>query len=235
MKPCILITGIGQRLGLATAKHFLNLGFHVYGTYRTEKKGVTELRSLGATLFQADFNDTTHVDRLITNITECTPTLRAIIHNASDWATELGSESPNCLFDSMMAVHAKAPYLINLSLAALLKNSSGTTDIIHVSDAKTAKGSSKHIAYIASKAALDNLTLSFAAKLAPSVKVNTIAPSLICFNDDDDPTYRANAVAKALIPREGGIEEFISAIDYLINSQYITGRTITLDGGRHLK
>ncbi len=44
----------------------------------------------------------------------------------------------------------------------------------------------KHIAYAASKAALDNVTRSFARKLAPEVKVNAIAPSLIMFNEGDD-------------------------------------------------
>jgi dihydromonapterin reductase/dihydrofolate reductase len=45
------------------------------------------------------------------------------------------------------------------------------------------RGSDKHIAYAASKAALDNMTRSFARKLAPEIKVNAIAPSLIMFNE----------------------------------------------------
>ena len=46
-------------------------------------------------------------------------------------------------------------------------------DIIHISDYVAEKGS-KHIAYAAGKAALNNLTLSFSAMLAPKVKVNTV-------------------------------------------------------------
>ena len=52
------------------------------------------------------------------------------------------------------------------------------SDIIHITDYVVERGSDKHIAYAASKAALDNMTRSFARKLAPEIKVNAIAPSL---------------------------------------------------------
>jgi dihydromonapterin reductase/dihydrofolate reductase len=42
-------------------------------------------------------------------------------------------------------------------------------------------------------------------------------------------------VQKALIPKEGGEKEFIDTVNYLLESRYITGRTVHLDGGRHLK
>ena len=97
------------------------------------------------------------------------------------------------------------------------------------------RGSTQHIAYAASKAAQDNLTLSFAARLAPKIKVNSIAPALIMFNQGDDEAYREKALKKSLLDREGGLDEFQLAIDYLLASQYITGRIQHLDGGRHLK
>ena len=108
-------------------------------------------------------------------------------------------------------------------------------DIIHVGDYVSSRGSKKHIAYAASKAAQDNLTLSFAAKLGPKVKVNSLAPALLKFNEDDDPAYRERALSKNLIPREGGFEELQHAVDYLFSSRYVTGRVLPLDGGRHLR
>lgn len=96
------------------------------------------------------------------------------------------------------------------------------------------KGSKKHIAYAASKAAQDNLTRSFAALLAPDVKVNSIAPALVIFNDLDDEAYREKALAKSLLRREGGLEEMLHQVDYLLDSRYVTGRVIHMDGGRHL-
>lgn len=91
---------------------------------------------------------------------------------------------------------------MNLALAPLLETDEiGSRDIIHISDYVAQKGSKKHIAYAASKAALDNLTLSFAAKLAPGVKVNGIAPALMLFNEQDDSAYRQKALAKHYCPK----------------------------------
>ncbi|GAL09068.1 FolM Alternative dihydrofolate reductase 1 [Vibrio astriarenae] len=67
------------------------------------------------------------------------------------------------------------------------------------------------------------------------MKVNTISPAMLKFNDSDDESYKAKALQKALIPREAGFEEVINAIKFVLASHYMTGRTIHLDGGRHLK
>ena len=82
--------------------------------------------------------------------------------------------------------------------------------------------------------AQDNLTLSFAAKLAPQIKVNSIAPALVLFNDDDDAAYRQRTLKKNLLQREAGLDEVQHSVDYLMASQYVTGRVLPLDGGRHL-
>ena len=133
----------------------------------------------------------------------------------------------------MMDVHVTAPYRLNLALAPLLQ-AAGSADIIHLGDYVSGRGSKKHIAYAASKAAQDNLTLSFATLLAPEVKVNSIAPALVLFNEGDDDAYKEKALAKSLMRREGGLDEMLHQVDYLMNSTYVTGRVIHMDGGRHL-
>jgi dihydromonapterin reductase/dihydrofolate reductase len=122
-----------------------------------------------------------------------------------------------------------------MALSPLLENSGDITDIIHLTDYVVETGSPKHIAYAASKAALDNLTKSFSAKSAPNIKVNSIAPSLIIFNDHDDDAYKAKTLKKSLMGIEPGCREIINSVELLLSSNYITGRTLAVDGGRHLK
>ena len=232
----ILITGAAQRIGLDLTKYLLNKGYKLIISYRTKHAAVSELESLGVICVQCDFSQPNAVPEFVAQIKEQTSELRAVIHNASSWDCEGQNSDFANLFDDMMNIHAKVPYLLNLALAPLLTNSaSDHSDIIHITDYVVEKGSPKHIAYAASKAALDNLTRSFSAKLAPKVKVNSVAPSLIIFNQDDDAEYREKTLKKSIMALEPGTKEVINGIDMILNSCYMTGRTLQLDGGRHLK
>ncbi|WP_456255218.1 dihydromonapterin reductase [Pseudomonas iridis] len=229
----ILITGAGQRVGLHCAQRLLEDGYNIIFTYRSDRPGVQTLRDLGAIGVFADFSSEAGILALIAELHTHTDSLRAIVHNASDWLAETpGSEAE--AFNRMVNIHMLAPYLINLHCADLLKQST-PADIIHISDDVTRKGSSKHIAYCASKAGLDSLTLSFAARYAPAIKVNGIAPALLLFNPDDDAAYRAKALAKSALGIEPGSEVIYQSLRYLLDNPYVTGTTLTVNGGRHVK
>ncbi|WP_395599346.1 dihydromonapterin reductase [Pseudomonas sp. A1437] len=229
----ILITGAGQRVGLHCAQRLLEDGYSIIFTYRSDRPGVQTLRDLGAIGIFADFSSEAGILSFIAELHTHTDSLRAIVHNASDWLAETpGSEAE--AFNRMVNIHMLAPYLINLHCADLLKQST-PADIIHISDDVTRKGSSKHIAYCASKAGLDSLTLSFAARYAPAIKVNGIAPALLLFNPDDDAAYRAKALAKSALGIEPGSEVIYQSLRYLLDNPYVTGTTLTVNGGRHVK
>lgn len=229
----ILITGAGQRVGLHCAQRLLNDGHRLIFTYRTERPGVQTLRDLGALGLFADFSSEAGILAFITELKTHTDSLRAIVHNASEWLAETPEQQAEA-FSRLFSVHMLAPYLINLHCADLLRGSN-PADIIHISDDVTRKGSSKHIGYCATKAGLDSLTLSFAARYAPAIKVNGIAPALLLFNADDDAAYRAKALAKSALGFEPGSEVIYQSLRYLLDNRYVTGTTLTVNGGRHLK
>ena len=229
----ILITGAGQRVGLHCAQQLLADGYPVIFTYRSEKPGVQILRDLGAIALFADFSTEAGILDFIERLKIHTDSLRAIVHNASAWLEET-PQTETSAFLHMFSVHMLAPYLINLHCSELLKRSN-PADIVHISDDVTRKGSSKHMAYCATKAGLDSLTLSFAAKLAPQIKVNGIAPALLMFNPDDDAAYRTKALAKSVLGIEPGAEVIYRSLRYLLDNPYVTGTTLTVNGGRHLK
>ncbi len=228
----ILITGASQRIGLHCAERLLEDGFPVILTYRRERDSIDRLRALGAQALQADFSDETGITTFIGALKQQTDCLRAIVHNASEWRPDTPGQEAEA-FRQLFQVHMLAPYLINLHCAELLRRG-GPADIVHIGDDVTRKGSKKHIAYAASKAGLDNLTLSFAASLAPAIKVNGIAPALIQFNPEDDAEYRRKALAKSALGIEPGAEVIYQSLRYLLDNPYVTGTTLTVNGGRHL-
>ncbi|RJX73373.1 dihydromonapterin reductase [Pseudomonas sp. LS-2] len=229
----VLITGASQRVGLHCAERLLGEGQPVIVTYRSERPGVQRLKDLGAVTIQAEFSSQESVMAFIAQLKDETDSLRAIVHNASQWVAETEGEEGDA-FMRMYNVHMLAPYLINLHCAELLRHSK-TADIIHISDDVTRKGSSKHIAYCASKAGMESLTLSFAAKFAPAIKVNSIAPAMLMFQSDDDAEYRVRTLAKSALGIEPGAEVIYQSLRYLLDNPYVTGTTLTVNGGRHVK
>jgi len=229
----ILITGAGQRVGLHCAQRLLDEGHSVIFSYRNERPGVHALRERGAIDVYADFSSEAGILAFIAELKTRTDSLRAIIHNASAWVAETPGDESRA-FTDMFSVHMLAPYLINLHCSPLLQRSS-PADIVHISDDVVRKGSRRHIAYCATKAGLDSLTLSFAAQFAPSIKVNGIAPAMVMFNDGDDAAYRATVLAKSALGIEPGPEVIYQSVRYLLDNPYVTGTTLTVNGGRHIK
>lgn len=228
----ILLTGASQRIGLHCAMRLLEAGQPVIISYRSERPGLGLLREHGALTLQADFASETGILSFIETLKSHTDCLRAIVHNASDWLSETpGNEA--AVFQQMISVHMLAPYLINLHCEPLLRRST-PADIIHISDDVVRAGSAKRPAYCASKAGLDSLTLSFAARFAPAIKVNGIAPALIQFNEGDDAAYRAKRLAESALGIEPGAEVIYQSLRYLLDNPYVTGTTLAVNGGRHL-
>jgi dihydromonapterin reductase/dihydrofolate reductase len=155
---------------------------------------IDTLRKAGAICIQADFSTDAGILAFADKVKADNKGLRAIIHNASDWQPETAGTPLSETLACMLQIHVHAPYLLNHALQDLLRgHGHAASDIVHFTDYVVERGSDKHIAYAASKAALDNMTRSFARKLAPEVKVNAIAPSLILFNDHDDDAQNKSA------------------------------------------
>ncbi len=228
----IVITGGAQRVGLYCAERLAADGFQVLITCR-HLRPEWQQRPLASGIepMLADFSTVEGIEQFIRELKNRAPRLRAIIHNASLWLDD--SAGADAL-QQMFMVHMQAPYLINQQCRDLFP-AGEPADIIHLSDDVTRKGSAKHIGYCASKAGLEALSRSFAAQLAPHIKVNAIAPALIMFNPEDDDAYRARALAKSALGMEPGPQVVYQSIRHLMDNPYITGSCLPLNGGRHLK
>lgn len=236
LNNAILITGAAQRVGEHLARQFLqHTDYPVIFTYRTHRQAVDELIALGAIAVQCDFQNDFELPGLVMTVQHHVASLRAIIHNASVWLNDEQAPPMSEGFKQLFRVHVEAPSYLNEQLQGLLMASdSELKDIISLSDYSVNRVSTTHSAYLASKAALQTLSQSYAKKFAPDIKVNDIAPALIEFNDGDSDEYKRQRLAKAAIPIEPGFDVVWQAVNYLLQSPYTTGITLPLNGGRHL-
>ena len=88
----IIITGGAQRLGLATAQALQQSGHRVVITYRQHRPELDDIARSGIEILHADFGATQGAQRLADDIANRYSSLRAIIHNASEWIAEGGEQ-----------------------------------------------------------------------------------------------------------------------------------------------
>jgi len=226
MNSPILVTGASQRVGLALALELAQAGHTVVSASRTVQPQAAHPNIVQ---FQADLCRADDRQALIDYLVEHYDGLRAIIHNASLWLDD-GLDN----LETMFRLHVEAPYHLNLALGEMLAKQD-KADIIHICDETSSRGSKSHIGYAATKAALQNMVLSFAEKYAPKVHVNGILPGLRILKEGGDEAYRQHTLKKALLEFEPGAGPLIETVKYLLASQYSTGSQVVINGGRHLK
>lgn len=235
LDEAIFISGAGRRIGFYLAKQFLQkTEFPVVFTYYKSQALIDELVGLGGVAIQSDFTKENALEDLVQQINSKVNSLRAVIHNASVWLDDDEAPVNSEAYQSLFKLHVEAPIYLNEALYPLLMANGSMKDIISLSDFSVAKPKSETIAYLASKAALQNLAQNYACKYAPDIKVNDIAPGLIRFNEWDDEVYKANRLAQNALPFEPTEEVVWQAVQYVMNSPYTTGVSIPVNGGSHL-
>lgn len=237
IKMTILITGGAKRLGRFLALHLVKRGYKLAITYKSsDYDDLKELRALGIDCLHIDLTDEQKLVALIEKISTDFSDLNAIIHNAALWipnSNNLTEEMHNA--QKMYKLHIQAPLALNLGLAPILAangSAKQSSNIIHITDAVVQKAAQNHIAYAATKAGLEHLTKSLARKFAPSIRVNSIAPALLAYNEKDTEAYKLKVRKKSLLEPAPGFKVAADAVEYLLDNQYVTGTSMTLDGGR---
>jgi NAD(P)-dependent dehydrogenase (short-subunit alcohol dehydrogenase family) len=132
--------------------------------------------------------------------------------------------------------NAKSAFLFSTHAARVMK-SAGAGRIVNFADWLPISGRPRYkgyVPYYTSKAAVAALTQSLALELAPEILVNAIAPGPILAPPDITPEENARVIEATPLRRWGGAEEIARAALFLIETEFVTGECIRVDGGRHL-
>jgi NAD(P)-dependent dehydrogenase (short-subunit alcohol dehydrogenase family) len=146
-------------------------------------------------------------------------------------------------WDAMMDINARAPFRLMRAASSALAQAQGS--VVNVSSVTGLRAFPGVLAYCVSKAAVDQLTRCAALELAPRrVRVNAVNPGVVITNlhrragmpDQDYDAFLARAQSTHPLGRPGEPEEIAELIYFLSSAQaaWITGETISIDGGRHL-
>ncbi|HJW68932.1 MAG TPA: SDR family oxidoreductase, partial [Candidatus Binatia bacterium] len=139
-------------------------------------------------------------------------------------------------FSDAMDANARSAWLFAIHAAPAMRRAGGGR-IVNVSDWLPVSGRPRYpgyTPYYTSKAAVTALTESLALELAPEVLVNAVAPGPILAPPGLSPEEDAAVRRATPLGRWGGAEEVAKAVLFLVETDFITGESIRVDGGRHL-
>jgi pteridine reductase len=233
----VLITGGAQRLGAAMGMELARAGWDVVVHYRHSQVPAEELceqiRGLDrqAWAVAADLADPEQCSSLIGRAVELAGGLEALICNASIFPSSTVFNVTAADIQQNVQVHAIAP----LQLAQALWQRPEARHIVHMLDSKVTGPDREHVGYHLSKRMLSDLTRMLAQAFAPRIAVNAIAPGAILPAIDSDPARFAALASEIPLQTTGQARDITQAALYLLSSQYVTGQTLYVDGGRHME
>jgi NAD(P)-dependent dehydrogenase (short-subunit alcohol dehydrogenase family) len=238
-----LITG-GRRIGAVVASEMARGGADIALVYRRSRAEAEEtadsLRALGRRVFlvQADLSRPDSGDRVVDETVNALGRLDVLINMASIYVQKSVDELTVEDWDTQLAVDVRAAWLCARAAVPHMRRLRGGR-IINFGDWVARSGRPRYTGYLAyyvAKASVIALTEALALELAPDqILVNAIAPGPIVAPEDTSDDEFAKVERATPLGRWGGESEIAKAVLALIDSDFITGETIRVDGGRHLK
>jgi NAD(P)-dependent dehydrogenase (short-subunit alcohol dehydrogenase family) len=244
-----LITGgslrLGREIGLAFAHAGWNVACHYNHSTIQAQALCDELRSLGveAIAIQGDLEHESTCHQIFeTTVATTGQNLRCIVNNASLFVPDEGKYFDEAQALAQLKVNLMAPMRFGKWLAALHATSNAShhetqthkPSLIHVLDQKVFNLNPDYFSYTLSKLALERAVSLQAQSLAPTLRVNAVAPGLMYLSgpqtqDNFDRAAKANLLRHPISPAD-----VAASILFLANNASITGTTLRVDNGQHL-
>ena len=237
-----LLTG-ARRIGAVVAEELARRGVEICLSYRQSQleadETVARVRALGrrGLALQADLAQAPACEALVARAVRELGRLDILISMASHYEAMPLAELTEQDWDRVLAVELKSVWLCARAALPHLRATRGR--IITFSDWTAASARPRYpgyLAYYVAKAGVKALTEALALELAPEgILVNAIAPGPILPPPGTTDAERVAVENATPLGAWGGEREVAKAVLALLNSDFITGETIRVDGGRHLR
>lgn len=234
-----LITGAGVRIGRAIAEDLAANGWAV-AIHCNRSRADAEQLAAGinddggrAVVVQADLANLDALPSLIERTTALVEPIELLVNNAATFdKDELGSLDP-VRWRRQLDVNLAAPTFLSQAFAAALPEGK-TGNIVNIIDQRVWKPVPDFFSYQISKSALWAATIALAQSLAPSIRVNAIAPGPVLPSPRQSQNDFDRQAATLPLGQGPSLDEFGRTVRYLVDTPSITGQMIALDGGQHL-
>ncbi|HUK31161.1 MAG TPA: 3-oxoacyl-ACP reductase family protein [Candidatus Acidoferrum sp.] len=233
-----LVTGAAKRIGRSIALELASRGADVVVNFRgsrPEAEDVAkEIERLGrhAIAIQADVSKRPEVEHMIAQTEATFGRLDILVNNAGMFQHVPFDQITDAQWNGIIATNLTSQFLCAQTAAPLLRKS-GRGRIINLASLGGLLAWPGYVHYCVSKAGVVQLTRCLARALAPEITVNAIAPGTITF-EGDAPEIAADFITRAPLKRTGKGSDIAEAVAFLVESDFITGQILAVDGGRVL-
>lgn len=237
-----LITGSTGKLGSILTLALANAGINCICHYNNNEKKARELteniKKIGpkAIAIQADIKNEKKVASLFQQLSKF-GAINILINSAAVFKSaplaDITSQKAQDVFNiNITAALVTAKYFVQqLDTHDKAKT---IAKIVNISDVGGIHGWANYALYCASKAALIGATKALAKELAPAVTVNSIAPGIAAWPEHASQEYKNKQLVHIPLKRIAKPNEIAAALIFLLKNDYVTGQTLSIDGGRYI-
>jgi NAD(P)-dependent dehydrogenase (short-subunit alcohol dehydrogenase family) len=209
-----------------------------YGRSRDDaQQAARQIKAAGVDcrLFGADLSKFEQVQALAAGVMEQMPHCTVLVNSAAIFERAGLADTDEAVFDRHFAINFKAPFFLSRAMATHWTKNNVRGNIVNILDTRVTRQAVAHFAYTLSKKALYEFTRMAAKDLAPLVRVNGVCPGLILEPSGEGPDYLDKLVGAVPLKRKGSPRDVAGAVAFLLDSEYITGQCIFVDGGESVK
>ena len=234
-----LVTGAGRRLGRAIAvalgRRGARVAVHFNDASTDAEETAAMIRAAGgeARTFGADLSDAAAAGALVRTVADAFGAFDVLINSAGIMERHPVSEVTPEMWDRTFAINLRSQFFTSQAAAPRMPDRGGV--IVNMADLAGFEAWTAYVAHSVSKAGVVALTRALAHALAPRVRVNAIAPGAVLLPEHWDKAQADHLIATTPLKHLGSPDDVVRTVEFLIDSEYITGETVIVAGGRHVR
>ena len=219
-------------MSLGLARSGYDVVVHYRSSHEAAEEVAEEIRAMErrCVLAPGDLADAEYPVALVAEVEQAFGRLDLLVNNAATFDSRPLLDVDAETWDAVMAVNVRGPHLLVRAAAALLEASGGS--VVNIVDLSAFQAWTEYPHHAVSKAALTHLTRVQARALAPTIRVNAVAPGAV-LPPDSYPAERWAALRdNTPLQMLGTPQDVLGAVLYLAGASFVTGQVLAVDGGR---
>ncbi len=236
-----LVTGGARRVGKAIALALAREGARVAITYNTSidqaQATVAEIERSGGQAIALPCNqrNLAAIDRLFDQLRLDFDRLDLLVNSAAIMERQPVLDITAADWARVMETNLRGPFFMAQAAAKWMREKGDAGNIVNLADLSALQPWPSYLTHTVSKSGMVALTKTLALALAPSIRVNAIAPGAVLKPEEWEAERWEKMIAALPVQHGGSAEDVAAAVLFCVNSDFMTGQLIVLDGGRGLK